>query len=270
MGASSEGYAPPGSLARAAPLPPAEAQAKVDMLVTRTAMAAELAFRSALMARTLAWLRRARRLHPLATTRAAVHPSAMSELPGFFERLSLALRVLSDPLLAARVREVPEPTFAPGQLSSGTAVTQEVTTRVIEKVVEKERIVEKSNPEAGALLILSILQRDGRLIDFLHEDVTSFADSEVGAAARVVHAGCKKALAQYVTFAPVRSEAEGAPVIVEKGFDPAQIRLAGNVSGEPPFKGKLAHAGWKATDVRLPERQPSVDGRVVAPAEVDI
>jgi hypothetical protein len=198
----------------------------------------------------------------------------MSELPGFFERLSLAFRVLGDAELAARVREAPAGGAPTGQLTSGAsaaqAVTQEVNTRVIEKVVEKERIVEKSNPEAGALLILSILQRDGRLIDFLHEDVTSFADSEVGAAARVVHAGCKKALAQYVTFAPVRGEAEGAAVVVEKGFDPAQIRLAGNVSGEPPFKGKLAHPGWKATDVRLPERPPSVDGRVVAPAEVEI
>lgn len=206
----------------------------------------------------------------------------MSELPGFFERLSLAFRVLGDAELAARVREgaptaATAATATTGQLpatASGGAVTQEVNTRVVEKVVEKlvekERIVEKSNPEAGALLILSILQRDGRLIDFLHEDVTSFADGEVGAAARVVHAGCKKALAQYVTFAPVRTEAEGAAVVVEKGFDPAQIRLAGNVTGEPPFKGKLAHAGWKATDVRLPERSPSVDGRVVAPAEVEI
>ena len=196
----------------------------------------------------------------------------MSELPGFFERLSLAFRVLGDAELAARVREG-APIATTGQLpatASGGAVTQEVNTRVVEKVVEKERIVEKSNPEAGALLILSILQRDGRLIDFLHEDVTSFADGEVGAAARVVHAGCKKALLQYVTFAPVRTESEGARVVVEKGFDPAQIRLAGNVSGEPPFKGKLAHAGWKATDVRLPERPPSVDGRVVAPAEVEI
>lgn len=189
--------------------------------------------------------------NPLATALAAVHPLRMSELPGFLERLSLALRVLSDPQLAGRVREVPA---AAGQLPA----------RVVEKLAER------SNPEAGALLMLSILQRDGRLIDFLHEDVATFSDSEVGAAARVVHAGCKKAIAQYVTLVPVRSEAEGAPIVVEKGFDPAHLRLAGKVGGEPPFKGKLAHAGWRATDVRLPERSPAVDGRVLAPAEVDI
>ncbi len=191
----------------------------------------------------------------------------MSELPGFFERLSLAFRVLGDAQLAARVRDEPAPT---AQLAAAGG-TKEVEPRVVERVVEKERIVEKpQSPEAGALLMLSLLQRDGRLVDFLHEDVTGFADSEVGAAARVVHAGCKKAIGQYFTFAPVRTEAEGAPVVVEKGFDPAQIRLAGNVSGEPPFKGKLAHAGWKATEVRLPERSPAIDGRVVAPAEVEI
>lgn len=199
----------------------------------------------------------------------------MSELPGFFERLSLAFKVLGDPVLAARLK-VDAPLSPTAQLTAAVdgvpvgGVTQKVETRTVEveKIVEK--IVEKSNPEAGALLLLTLLQRDGRLIDFLHEDVAGFPDADVGAAARVVHSGCKKAIAQYFTFAPVRTESEGASITVEKGFDPSQIRLAGNVSGEPPFKGKLAHQGWKATDVRLPERPPSIDARVVAPAEVEI
>jgi hypothetical protein len=212
----------------------------------------------------------------------------MSELPGFFERLSLAFKVLGDPALAARVRGDGAPLTPTAQLTAAVdgapvgGVTQKVETRtvevekIVEKIVEKpvekivEKIVEKSNPETGALLLLTLLQRDGRLIDFLHEDVAGFPDADVGAAARVVHAGCKKAIGQYFTFAPVRSESEGAAITVEKGFDPSQIRLAGNVSGEPPFKGKLAHQGWKATDVRLPERPPSIDARVVAPAEVEI
>lgn len=227
-------------------------------------------------------------LTPLARERASGHPSPMSELPGFFERLSLAFKVLGDPVLAARLKvDAPltptaQLTAAVGEGAPGGGVTQKVETRtvevekVVEKVVEKpvekivEKIVEKSNPETGALLLLTLLQRDGRLIDFLHEDVAGFPDADVGAAARVVHSGCKKALSQYFTFAPVRSESEGAAITVEKGFDPSQIRLAGNVSGEPPFKGKLAHQGWKATDVRLPERPPSIDARVVAPAEVEI
>lgn len=211
--------------------------------------------------------------------------SPTNELPGFFERLSLAFKVLGDPVLAARLK-VDGPLTPTAQLTAAVdgapvgGVTQKVETRTVEvekiveveKVVEKvvEKIVEKSNPETGALLLLTLLQRDGRLIDFLHEDVAGFPDADVGAAARVVHSGCKKAIAQYFTFAPVRTESEGAAITVEKGFDPSQIRLAGNVSGEPPFKGKLAHQGWKATDVRLPERPPSIDARVVAPAEVEI
>lgn len=196
----------------------------------------------------------------------------MSELPGFFERLSLAFKVLGDPVLAARVKEPPltSPTAQLAAAVDEGAAPEATTQKVATRTVEVEKIVEKSNPEAGALLLLTLLQRDGRLIDFLHEDVAGFPDADVGAAARVVHAGCKKALNQYFTFKPVRSESEGASITVEKGFDPSQIRLAGNVSGEPPFKGKLAHQGWKATEVRLPERPPSIDARVVAPAEVEI
>jgi hypothetical protein len=196
----------------------------------------------------------------------------MSEKPGFFERLSLAFRVLGDAELAARVRDGGLPAPAPAAAPQLPAAAPEGAPpeRVIEREKIVERIVEKQNPEAGALLLLSILQRDGRLIDFLLEDIAGAGDADVGAGARVVHAGCRKALHQYFTFEPVRKDGEGAAVVVEKGFDPAQIRLAGNVSGEPPFKGKLAHAGWKAIDVRLPDRPASIDARVVAPAEVEI
>ena len=104
-----------------------------------------------------------------------------------------------------------------------------------------------SGPAArgDALHVLAILQRDGRFIDFLQEDVAAFSDSEVGAAARAVHAGCKKAVSAYFTFVPVRSEPEGADVTVESGFDPARISLTGNVVGKPPFRGTLRHHGWE-------------------------
>ncbi|MBI1947559.1 MAG: DUF2760 domain-containing protein [Deltaproteobacteria bacterium] len=179
-------------------------------------------------------------------------------LPGFFERLSLALRVLGDPTLAARVRD--------GGTSSGGEAPRQLQEKVVEKIVERTRI----DPEAGALHVLALLQRDGRLVDFLQEDIAGAGDADVGAAARVVHTGCRKALQQYFVLEPVRAEAEGAGVVVDKGFDANQIRLSGNVGGEPPFKGKLAHAGWRAKDVKLPDRPASVDARVVAPAEVEI
>jgi hypothetical protein len=56
-------------------------------------------------------------------------------------------------------------------------------------------------------------------------------------------------------------------VTVPEGFDPATIRLVGNVVGKPPFKGTLRHHGWRVKEVKLPR---AVDGAVVAPAEVEL
>jgi hypothetical protein len=121
-----------------------------------------------------------------------------------------------------------------------------------------------------ALQLLSVLQREGRLVDFLEEDLTGFPDAAVGAAARTVHAGCKKALEELVGLEPVLREAEGAQVTIERGFDPAAVRLTGNVVGEPPFRGALRHHGWRVRDVKLPRARDGEDARVVAPAEVEL
>lgn len=121
-----------------------------------------------------------------------------------------------------------------------------------------------------ALQLLAVLQREGRFVDFLQEDLTGFADAAVGAAARTVHAGCKKALADLLGLEPVFREPEGAPVVVERGFDPAAIRLTGNVVGEPPFRVALRHHGWRAREVRLPSARDGEDATVVAPAEVEL
>ena len=47
-------------------------------------------------------------------------------------------------------------------------------------------------------------------MDFLQEDVTQYADEDVGAAARVVHTGCRTVLTEYLTIVPVRDETEGS------------------------------------------------------------
>ena len=107
-------------------------------------------------------------------------------------------------------------------------------------------------------------------MDFLKEDITSFKDADVGAAARLVHQGCKKAVDTYFTLAPVRSEEEGQTVTLAPGFDKHEVSLSGNVKGDPPYKGTLAHGGWRATGVNLPERPAFVDNRIVAPAEIEI
>lgn len=129
--------------------------------------------------------------------------------------------------------------------------------------------LEKAPPDS-ALLLLSLLQKEGRFIDFMQEDVASYSDQEVGAAARVVHQGCGKVLDEYLHIAPVRSETEGAQVTLEPGFNPSEVRPTGQFVGEPPFTGALVHRGWKATDIQLPKIASSHDLRILAAAEVEL
>jgi hypothetical protein len=123
---------------------------------------------------------------------------------------------------------------------------------------------------ASGLAVLSLLQREGRLVDFLQEDMAAFSDADIGAAARVVHAGCRKALADHFTIEPALREAEGASVNVPAGFDAQRIRLTGNVAGQPPFRGTLKHHGWVVATVRMPAMAETLDPRVIAAAEVEL
>ncbi|HXW06929.1 MAG TPA: DUF2760 domain-containing protein [Vicinamibacterales bacterium] len=119
-----------------------------------------------------------------------------------------------------------------------------------------------------AVQLLALLQRDGRLVDFLMEDLAAYQDAQIGAAVRDVHAGARQVLQRYFTLEPVIDDEEGRPVTVPAGFDPAGIRVVGAVIGTPPFHGVLRHHGWQATRVELP---PLAAGRtVVAPAEVEL
>jgi hypothetical protein len=117
--------------------------------------------------------------------------------------------------------------------------------------------------------MLALLQRDGRLVDFLMEDLAAYPDAQVGAAVRDVHSGCRQALSRYVTLAPVLDDDEGRPVTVERGTDPARIKVVGNVTGTPPLRGVVRHRGWEATRTELPPL-PATGRRVIAPAEVEV
>jgi hypothetical protein len=128
----------------------------------------------------------------------------------------------------------------------------------------------QSAPPDSALVLLGLLQKEGRFVDFLQEEVTSYSDQEIGTAARVVHQGCQKVLKDYLSIAPVRDEAEGSRVTLERGFDPSQVRPIGNVVGEPPFTGALVHRGWRADEIRLPRVTGSRDVSILAPAEVEL
>jgi hypothetical protein len=122
----------------------------------------------------------------------------------------------------------------------------------------------------SALALLGLLQREGRLVDFLEQDITAFEDAEVGAAARVVHEGCGRALRACATVEPVRGEPEESRVEIAPGFDPQAVKLTGNVRGEPPYRGALRHRGWRVARLELPRRVGGGDARVIAPAEVEL
>ena len=135
--------------------------------------------------------------------------------------------------------------------------------------VKPAALLQETGP-AAALQLLGLLQQDGRFIDFIEEDVAGFSDAEIGAAARVVHEGCRKVMREHFTLKPVRSELEGARVTLEQGFDAAALRLTGNVVGEPPFKGTLTHKGWIAVETKLPKVAIGHNVAILAPAEVEL
>ncbi len=128
-------------------------------------------------------------------------------------------------------------------------------------------------PEAEIVAFLALLQENGRLVDFAREDIAGATDEQLGAAARVVHAGCRKVLEEYFEIRPIHEEPEGARVVLEKGFDAPAHRLLGSVPDQPPYQGKLLHPGWTAHSVKLPRITGVTEQRpwpVVAPAEVEL
>lgn len=125
-------------------------------------------------------------------------------------------------------------------------------------------------PPDSALVLLGLLQNEGRFVDFLQEDISNYSDAEIGTAARVVHQGCQRVMGEYLSIVPVRDESEGSQITLSQGFDPAQVRPTGNVIGDPPFTGALVHRGWRAVDVRLPKIASSRDVRILAAAEVEL
>lgn len=127
-------------------------------------------------------------------------------------------------------------------------------------------------PDRGeaALRLLAQLQQEGRLVDFLEEDLTPYTDAQIGSAVRTIHSGCRAVLKERLDLAPILPGAEGATVTVERGFDPAAVRVTGNVRGEPPYQGVLRHPGWRSAAFRMPDATADRDHSILAPAEVEI
>jgi hypothetical protein len=130
--------------------------------------------------------------------------------------------------------------------------------------------VAEADPSASALKLLELLQREGRFLDFLAEDLNAYSDAQIGAAVRAIHAGCRKALEGRLELERILPGEEGQEVTVPSGFDANEIRLTGDVRGAGPYHGTLQHPGWRVRKLVLPSGSEATPPRVLAPAEVEI
>ncbi len=186
-----------------------------------------------------------------------LHPDAARYLPE-------GARALPEPAPVPEVKAKAAPAPAPAAKAEPAPAVAAAPTKE-----ERPRNLAQHHKD-GALALLALLQREGRLVDFLREGLDGHDDAAIGAAARDIHRGCKKALDEHFTLEAMMPGAEEERVTVPKGFDPSEIRLVGEARGEPPFKGTLRHHGWRATDARLPGLIEGVDRSVIAPAEVEL
>ncbi|MCI0463839.1 MAG: DUF2760 domain-containing protein [Gemmataceae bacterium] len=171
---------------------------------------------------------------------------ALALAGGDFGRVKLAirgsLRILRDPAFAAKVKDLldPPPPAPPPK------------------------------PSGAPLRLLVVLQRDGRLVDFLLEDLSALSDDQVVTAVRDIQPKCRKSLQEHLVLEPVLSGEENETVEVAPGFDPSAIQLVGNVTGQPPFRGALHHPGWRVKEIKVAAPAKGQDEFVLQPAEVGL
>lgn len=152
------------------------------------------------------------------------------------------------------------------QLTDTTS--SEIDLTLTESSPSRHEQVEQSKNVSAVTQLLGALQREGRLVDFLMEDITHADDAAIGAAARVVHAGCKKVLDQYFELAPVWPGEEGSMVTVDSGFDPRRVEVIGGEHGLP-ITGTLAHGGWCIRAANLPTLTEAFLSDLIQKAEIE-
>lgn len=190
--------------------------------------------------------------------------------------LSVAGRCAQDASLEGKVNAVlagavPPPSPPP----PAVAVSPPPTTPVKSPPPAKSPPVPVPPPPPAAkpgepLRLLTILQSEARLLDFLMEDFGGASDAQVGAGVKEIHKKAAAALKKYLVVEPVLAGADGDRVTVQRGFDPSAVRVIGNVTGEPPYTGELQHPGWRVKEIKLPTVADGQDPFVVQPAEVQV
>ena len=191
----------------------------------------------------------------------AIHPQGVVMAQEFRFHITIAALALAILLLVIILSS-----------SFGRAAAREPEPPKAEAAVPAAVSPPANQAEAEVISFLATLQEKGRFVDFLMDDVSAYSDAQVGAAARVVHEGCRTVLREHLDITPIRTESEGSRVTVPENYHADEYRLVGKISGNAPFAGHLVHRGWKAEKVKLPRVLRSAEDRLptIAPAEVEL
>jgi len=142
-----------------------------------------------------------------------------------------------------------------------------------ESIAPPPKVDSTGEPDHAELLqFLAQLQEKGRFVDFVMDDVSTYTDAQIGAAARVVHGGCQAVVKGALAVKPVTDQPENSAITLEPGYSVSRYRLIGKVVGEPPFTGQLVHKGWEVTEFKLPKLALDKDAPLppVAAAQVEL
>ena len=145
----------------------------------------------------------------------------------------------------------------------------------VRKTQDLEKVIADHDSGKGvrsdAVSFLALLQQKGRFVDFLMGDIDPIPDARIGAAARVIHQGCKRVLNDCFEISPVEATPEGQSIEVESDYDAKAYRLVGEVADQGPYAGRLLHKGWITEKLTLPlAAEPAAKGHVIAPAEIEM
>ena len=155
-------------------------------------------------------------------------------------------------------------------IDSSTVAPKSSAKQSVAKPAEKRDDQQALRNQRLFLHLLGVLQREGRFVDFLQEDIEIYEDDQIGAAVRNIHSSCRKVINKTLPIKPIAEGDEGEQITVEKGFDPDAIKLTGRVTGDPPFRGIIRHKGWRAQKLELPDLSAIKDPTIISPAEVEI
>ena len=180
----------------------------------------------------------------------------------YFVPASVVLFALIALLTILTLRRLPAGSAPPKATKAPVQTAEEIKAELEQQMLETHQRL--------YLHLIAVLQKEGRLLDFFSEDLAQYDDAQIGAAVRNIQENCKKVLQNHVAPQAVLKQNEGEEIMVEKDFDPNLIKLVGNVTGKPPFKGVVQHRGWRARKLELPTFPGRQAPDIIAPAEVEV